>query len=517
MVYQKLSKPASLNPKSPEKSASIASQSVPSPRTPIAHFHNFTQIPVHSPVIQAKLTIGAPNDRYEQEADRVAAQVVQQLHRPASIQSSDVLDETIQAKSILQRPDAIGSGEASTQLSSEINNRRGGGQPLEVGLQQSMGQAMGADFSRVRVHTDGGSDRLNRSIQAKAFTTGRDIFFRRGAYQPVSRGGQQLIAHELTHVVQQKGVADQRSCQDNFSDATIQRVVHTGIDPLVGYLSGVDRSLLYGMHPTRQVTQGRLAVQDGVAGPNARRTIDDYNADIGINALMTVNQAGVGLFTVREALAQANPLATWGVYFPQAAAAVAADVNLQAWIQKLAGNRQRIGLEDFGNRTKVGKLGFRQRAGRKKIESKNRFTKNLGDPAAGRANNTTPAQINQFLQPGHNFNTAFTAFTGMTSAQRDAVNQFVYKAFFRRTSKLGVDFAIADLHSNVNFNTAAAVDHTSTDLQVARNRPKGLIMTNQMIDQSENRAITVSELRYIRKGIANGTINPANINFYDET
>lgn len=66
-----------------------------------------------------------------------------------------------------------------------------------------MGQAMGADFSGVRVHTDARADQLNQSIQAKAFTTGQDLFFRQGAYQPGSREGQALIAHELTHVVQQ--------------------------------------------------------------------------------------------------------------------------------------------------------------------------------------------------------------------------------------------------------------------------------------------------------------------------
>jgi hypothetical protein len=205
MVYQKIAKSASSNPKSPEKSASIAPRSFSSSQTPIAHFHNFTQIPVHSPVIQAKLTIGAPNDRYEQEADRVASQVVQQLHRPASIQRSDELDETIQAKSMLQRPEAIITGESDAEVATAIDRQRGGGQALDIGLQQSMGRAMGADFSRVRVHTDSQSDQLNRSIQAKAFTTGHDVFFRQGTYQPTSRGGQALIAHELTHVVQQTG------------------------------------------------------------------------------------------------------------------------------------------------------------------------------------------------------------------------------------------------------------------------------------------------------------------------
>jgi hypothetical protein len=74
-----------------------------------------------------------------------------------------------------------------------------------------MGKAMGADFSGVRVHTDSQSDELNQSIQAKAFTTGQDVFFRRGAYDPGSRGGQELIAHELTHVVQQNKDVVQRS------------------------------------------------------------------------------------------------------------------------------------------------------------------------------------------------------------------------------------------------------------------------------------------------------------------
>ncbi len=213
--------------------------------------------------VQAKLTIGQPRDKYEQEADRVASQVVKQIHAPASaqptqgqsVQRQDIEEEELQAKpeikalqrqeeseeelqakpsiydlqrvplspevqreamleddnlqvkSILQRQEVIAVGEASTNLESSINSARGGGQPLQTSLQQSMGQAMGADFSGVRVHTDSKSDQLNQSIQAKAFTTGQDMFFRQGEYQPGSRGGQELIAHELTHVVQQNGGA----------------------------------------------------------------------------------------------------------------------------------------------------------------------------------------------------------------------------------------------------------------------------------------------------------------------
>lgn len=166
-----------------------------------------------SNAVQAKLTIGEPNDKYEQEADTVAQDVVQRLHSPVSETPPEtaVQRETeagkhqLQRKPILQRTHAVGGEPASADLEGAINRAKGGGQPLEAGLQRSMSQAMGADFSGVRVHTDGHADQLNKSIQAKAFTTGQDIFFAQRQYDPGSTEGQELIAHELTHVVQQKG------------------------------------------------------------------------------------------------------------------------------------------------------------------------------------------------------------------------------------------------------------------------------------------------------------------------
>ncbi|PZV12170.1 MAG: hypothetical protein DCF20_18050 [Pseudanabaena sp.] len=180
-------------------------------------------------VIQAKLSIGEPNDKYEQEADATASKVVQQINstpQDQSIQREESMeeedeelqmkpistiqreesmeeDEELQMKSLVQRRENLGGGQASTDLESSIQSVRGGGRSLDAGLQQSMGQAMGADFSGVKVHTDSQSDQLNQSIQAKAFTTGQDVFFRQGAYDSSSKGGQELIAHELTHVVQQ--------------------------------------------------------------------------------------------------------------------------------------------------------------------------------------------------------------------------------------------------------------------------------------------------------------------------
>jgi hypothetical protein len=103
------------------------------------------------------------------------------------------------------------SGEGETDagawsnVESAIDKKRGGGNQLDSGVQRQMEGALGADFSGVRVHVDTQSDDLNRSLSARAFTTGQDIFFSKDAYQPGSSTGRELIAHELTHVVQQDG------------------------------------------------------------------------------------------------------------------------------------------------------------------------------------------------------------------------------------------------------------------------------------------------------------------------
>ncbi|MEQ9667841.1 eCIS core domain-containing protein [Coleofasciculus sp. G2-EDA-02] len=242
--------------------------------------------------IQAKLTIGEPNDKYEQEADQVASQVVNQINSPQSqpsVQGKTVQRETlppeeeeeetpvsaklesgtlqrealppeeeeegtpvsaklesgtlqretlppeeeeetpvsaklesdtiqrqgispeeeekkkISPKLMRKSQSGTGSTNASVNLEESIQQKRGQGQALSEDIREPMEQAFGADFSGVKVHTDSQSDQLNHSIQARAFTTGSDVFFKQGEYNPGSKDGQELIAHELTHVVQQTG------------------------------------------------------------------------------------------------------------------------------------------------------------------------------------------------------------------------------------------------------------------------------------------------------------------------
>ncbi|MEL7314700.1 MAG: DUF4157 domain-containing protein, partial [Cyanobacteria bacterium J06559_3] len=95
--------------------------------------------------------------------------------------------------------------EASTDVDRAIARSRGQGQPLTDSVRGPMEQAFGANFSGVRIHTDSQADGLNQSLQAKAFTTGQDIYFKQGEFKPGSRTGQELLAHELTHTIQQTG------------------------------------------------------------------------------------------------------------------------------------------------------------------------------------------------------------------------------------------------------------------------------------------------------------------------
>lgn len=178
-------------------------------QTPKEAANEWQQAPEpHHLTIQTKLTVGAADDPYEREADAIADQVMRvplagTLQRQcAHCEEEQVQKQPLSTTSFLQRKTS-GTPTVSPQLDQKIQASRGNGVPLENGTRSFMASRMGADFSQVRIHTGSEAIQMSRELHAKAFTVGSDIYFNEGAYAPQSDDGKHLIAHELTHTLQQ--------------------------------------------------------------------------------------------------------------------------------------------------------------------------------------------------------------------------------------------------------------------------------------------------------------------------
>lgn len=175
------------------------------------------------PVIQKKLSIGSANDSYEVEADNMANKVMRMseaspqnfTHTGALVQKKCAHcdeEEKLQMKPLadsitplIQRSSSENGGEAPSRVESQINSSKGGGSNLDHGTKSFMENRFGTDFSEVRIHTGSHAVQMSRELNAQAFTVGNDIYFNEGKYNPNSESGKHLLAHELTHTVQQSG------------------------------------------------------------------------------------------------------------------------------------------------------------------------------------------------------------------------------------------------------------------------------------------------------------------------
>ena len=163
--------------------------------------HDFSRIPLHAgapATLQTNLQVNSPGDTYEQEADRVAEQVM----RTPEPQ--------------LQRTGAD-SGRRNLQTPPMFLQTQSVGRPLDSSTRQFMESRFGYDFSGVRINTDARAAEQAGAVQARAFAVGQEIVFGAGEFAPETSHGRQLMAHELTHVVQQERGAAQSS------PGTIQR------------------------------------------------------------------------------------------------------------------------------------------------------------------------------------------------------------------------------------------------------------------------------------------------------
>jgi hypothetical protein len=175
--------------------------------------HNFGQIPVHAKLltgIQPKLRVSSPADVYEQEADRMAADVMsltapQVQHNRSCAGECPGCQTRPSALSSVAIPTDTSPGTSVENVSSQMVEETLGspGQPLDSTTRSFMESRFGHDFSHVRIHTDTQAGDSARALDAFAYTVGKDMVFGAGRYQPQSTTGRQLLAHELSHTIQQ--------------------------------------------------------------------------------------------------------------------------------------------------------------------------------------------------------------------------------------------------------------------------------------------------------------------------
>jgi phage-related protein len=243
--------------------------------------------------IQPSLKIGRPGDKYEQEAESVANHVVMapsnaapalamspapaseaafqmkveeeeetlqmmpfaestsllqlsSMEEEESIQLSPDFSKTIQRQEEEEESiqlSADGTATTSPDISSQITQSKGSGQALPAPVQAEMGSKIGADFSGVSIHTDSQAVGMSNALGAQAFTHGNDVYFNEGKYQPESSQGKHLLAHELTHTVQQGAAPVQRMPLQQISstEPQVQRLpwaVREGLAEFASYIPG---------------------------------------------------------------------------------------------------------------------------------------------------------------------------------------------------------------------------------------------------------------------------------------
>lgn len=172
---------------------------------------------VHANLLEVQkksLEISNPGDADEVEADAVARKIVN--GESAEIHGTG---GTINRK-------GEGATEASAEFQTKLESNKGNGQPLDESTRSEMEVKTGADFSGVKIHTGNEAHTMSESINAKAFTHGQDVFFKQGEFNTQSNQGKELLAHELTHTVQQgKGKIQPKIQRQGDDKKTMERLL----------------------------------------------------------------------------------------------------------------------------------------------------------------------------------------------------------------------------------------------------------------------------------------------------
>lgn len=232
---------------------------------------------------QTKLAVGQPGDRFEREADAVAERLVSsaepgiqakcskcaeedRVQKQGMEEEEEMLqtrpmeeeEESVQMQPQLQlSPLQAGESSASPWVQSQISGSRGGGHTLDRNTRSFMESRMNSDFSKVNIHTGSEAVQMNRELGARAFTVGSDIYFNKGEYQPASTEGKKLLAHELTHTLQQGATESIQRDEEEGCD----RSAITDPRRAAAIRTQVVYHHLTGVHPTLGEQQKRQAMR----------------------------------------------------------------------------------------------------------------------------------------------------------------------------------------------------------------------------------------------------------------
>ncbi|MEO9132659.1 MAG: DUF4157 domain-containing protein, partial [Sphingomonas sp.] len=194
--------------------------------------------------IQPSLRVSQPSDAAEVEADRVAKAVVS-MPDPAPA----VAPRSAPAISRKSAPAAKGDKGASAtdpKIEAEVRAAASGGTPLPAKTRKLLEPRFRANFAGVRIHTDGNAAKLANKLSARAFAFGNHIFFSGGAYDPESKGGMELLAHEMTHTIQQ-GETIQRKAdtsETRVSERTPRQASRLGISDALDFFADAANAIL---------------------------------------------------------------------------------------------------------------------------------------------------------------------------------------------------------------------------------------------------------------------------------
>ena len=256
-----------------------------------------------NPVVQPKLAVSKPADPLEKEADRTAEKVMRMPADPVARQAGP---------QVLR----LGEGTPTVAADAQADIRRatagGGGQALTRDVRTFMEPRLGADLSQVRVHADESAHSLSNHLSARAFTYRDHVFFGRGQYQPGTETGRQLLAHELTHTIQQ-GATVQRTAQpaaQNDGSPGRMPVTTASGSPAVVQRFGVQQALDYFADKANFIPGFRMLTLVIGFNPISMRSTDRSAANF-LRALIELVPGGAIITRVLDNHGVINKAATW--------------------------------------------------------------------------------------------------------------------------------------------------------------------------------------------------------------